>query len=189
MDNKIKKNGFTLVEILTVTVLIAILFTPLIVGIVMKSQQKSFKNEIINMVQDVDSAYTNKLGLSSKDIVRVVIDGKTYSYLCITLDSLVKEGFSNKNLDNGYGGYIQRWVGDENITFINVTNGKYYLQGTLDVINNSNFLPTKESSKDIEAASSSIKCPLDRKFPGKGVFNVQSDEVNQELEEYIKSNK
>ncbi len=193
MTKKNNKKGFTLIEIMSVIVLVAILFiifTPLIVGIIKKSQLKSFKTEILNLVQDVEKTYTSKSASSNKDIIRVTVNDKSYFYLCMTLEDLVNQGYSNKKLDNGYGGYIQSWVAENNevINFVNVTNGRYYLQGNLDIITNSKFLPSAESSKDIEAASSSIKCPSNYNIPSKNVFNLQSEKITEELEEYIKNN-
>lgn len=185
-----KKSGFSLVEILSITIVISILFiilTPLIIGIIKKSNQKSFKNEIIGLVRDVEKTFTD----NSKSVERIRVDGKSYFYSCVTLEKLVKDGFSNKNLSNGYGGYIQTWISNDNdvITFVNVTNGKYYLQGNIDVISQSDFLPSKESADGIEVASSNVKCPSDRNIPKKDVFNVQSKKVTEELEEYIKNSK
>ena len=108
----------------------------------------------------------------------------------MTIEDLVKDGYSNKSLDNGYGGYIQTWIGnnDDVITFVNTTNGRYYFQGRLDVVSQPNFLPSKEYAEGLDKVNANTKCPDDVNLPDKNVYNIQSKKITEELEDYIKNN-
>ncbi len=194
--NKIlkKSKGFSLVELLVVAVILCILFiifTPLVIRIMNNSKQKSFKNEIVAMLSDFDKAYTEKSQNSRKYLYKVTVNDKSYFYLCMTLNDLVKEGYTNKNLNSSYGGYFQLWIADngDKITFVNTTNGSIYLQGERNVITKSNFKATHINSAAIDAPNSESKCPKKDVIPDSSVYNEQDISIKDEIEEFINSKK
>ena len=160
------KKGFTLVEILAVIIILAILVLlaiPAVANLMESSAQNTFKNEVLGIVKTMENAYTEKYG--NGDITQdeghdtkihtVTKDGKTYSYLCMSLQELNDEQYIKKNLGDNYGGYIEMYVGeDETITNINTTNGKYYMQGEYGSLSASTYEPTKTSN-----GTESIGCP------------------------------
>ncbi len=154
-----KSKGFTLVELLAVIVILAILVlvaTPAVTSIMQKSQKNSFKNEILQIAENMNTAFTEKAGkqvlsastgadLTTTSVYNVkATEGtsetkKSYKYLCMTLKDLVNEQYVKKDLGTSYGGYIQMWQPDGSgspIVFINVTNTSFYLQGRLSQMTN-----------------------------------------------------
>lgn len=193
--------GFTLIELLAVIVILAILVliaTPAITNIMTKSAKNSFKNEVVGLVSDVEKAYTEKIGdevlektldgNSATQVLNISVNNQAYAYLCMTLKDLINEQYSKKNLGEKYGGYIQMWVPDgngESITFVNVTNGRYYLQGLMSVVSRSKFLPTQTASQYATLPNTQTKCPDDYSIPSSSIYNVQDKATEAELEDIV----
>ena len=152
------KKGFTLIELLAVIVILAILVLlamPAVTSIMESSGRNTFKNEILGVVKTMENAYTEKWGngdiVSTFDddtkIHTVTKDDKTYSYLCMSLKQLYDEQYIKKNLGDNYGGYIQMYVGDtDTYTYINTTNGTYYMQGEYGALSASTYEPSKTNN-------------------------------------------
>ena len=166
-----KKSGFTLIELLAVIVILAILVLlamPAVTSIMESSARRTFKNEVLGVVKDMETAYTEKWGHGDVEsvfgnetkIYTVEKDDKTYSYLCMTLDKLNEEQYMKKNLGENYGGYIQMYVGgDETHTYINITNGTYYVQGYLSDVSEDSYEPQKTNNGT--EVTSTTSCPTD----------------------------
>ena len=184
--------GFSLIEILVVIALISafvLIGYPIVKGILDNSNKESFRNTTIGIISDFDKAYNEKKDkevLSTESICSnsKVYSFKTsdeieYSYLCMTLNDLRKEEYIKNKLDNDYGGYIQIWVNQSNgeaITFINVTNGDYYIQGRVNDLTNKDFKATKESydGNEIQKPSKSIVCPENcLTIPSSNITNIK----------------
>jgi len=128
----------------------------------------NYKNEAESYISYLKNAYIAKSQSvinvmddnveSTTDIYNITIEHKNYYYLCMTLKDLVNEKFLTKTLKDDAGGYIQIWISekdDEEITFVNVTNGKYFYQGNS---------VSEEAKEGIEVPSSLTKCPTQAKF-------------------------
>ena len=196
--NSLKKNtknmkGFTLIELLAVIVILALLVlvaTPAITNIMQSSAKSNFKNEVVSMVGYMETAFTEK---SSKKVLSATgtavsntetsiynittSDGKGYAYLCMTLDQLRDEQYMTKNLGETYGGYIQMWVPDfsgETIKFVNVTNGRYFLQGKMSFVSDDSFAASQTAyTTGVSKPTAGVKCPADAKIPSDDVKNAQ----------------
>ena len=190
------KKGFTLIELLGVIVILALLVliaVPAITRIMTSATKNSFKNEINSIVSDLEKAFTEKM---NKEVISVdnnqscnttnvynitAKDGKGYAYLCMTLNDMVNEQFIKKNLGQSYGGYIQMWVPDgygSTITFVNVTNGRYFVQGKMTEVSKSDFnaSQTPYSGSEIQKPTQSTTCPSDcTSIPGDSVMNLQDN--------------
>ena len=165
--------GFTLIELLAVIVILALLVLvamPAVTRIIDSSTKNSFKNEILGVAKNMETAYTDKWGKGETESDNTKVDTKihtisitegettkSYSYLCMTLANLNSEQYQKKNLGDKYGGYLQMFVGDGvSITVINTTNGSYYMQGR------SSALEAGEPQKAVNsygAVSSTTTCP------------------------------
>ena len=199
-----KSKGFTLVELLAVIVILAVLVlvaTPAVTSIMQKSQKNSFKNEMLQVADNMNTAFTEKVGkgvlkaTSGNDLTTTKVynvsaseTGKTgtasYKYLCMTLKQLVDEQYIKKDLGTNYGGYIQMWQPDNGgspIVFINVTNTSYYLQGRTSSISGADFMPSQTAFAGTDANFDKSKstpavetaCPKSFNIPGAAVQNVQ----------------
>ena len=192
-----KSKGFTLVELLAVIVILAVLVlvaTPAVTSIMRRSQQNSFKNEMLNMVKEFNTAFTEKSGkkieskttLSAEDAAKTAVynvkttgtSAGSYKYLCMTLKDLVDEQYVKKDLGESYGGYIQMWVPNtgEPIVFINATNSAYYLQGKESQINSSEHIPSQDAVKNapsgfVSEPDKDTGCPTDFNIPADTVIN------------------
>ena len=175
------KKGFTLIELLAVIVILAILVLlamPAVTSIIESSARNTFKNEILGVVKTMESAYTEKWG--NGDIVSdfdddakihtVTKDDKTYSYLCMSLKQLYEEQYIKKNLGDNYGGYIQMYVGDtDTYTYINTTNGTYYMQGEYGALSASTYEPSKSNNgKEVTKTTTCPDKEDDLDTPGTG---------------------
>ncbi|MBE6158776.1 MAG: type II secretion system protein [Firmicutes bacterium] len=192
-----KSKGFTLVELLAVIVILAVLVlvaTPAVTSIMQRSQQNSFKNEMLNMVKEFNTAFTEKSGkkietkttLTTEDAAKTAVynvkttgtSAGSYKYLCMTLKDLVDEQYVKKDLGESYGGYIQMWVPNtgEPIVFINTTNSAFYLQGKESQINSSEHIPSQDAVKNAPSGFESepnkdTGCPTDFNIPADTVIN------------------
>ena len=193
-----KSKGFTLVELLAVIVILAVLVlvaTPAVTSIMQRSQQNSFKNEMLNMVKEFNTAFTEKSGkkietktsLTTEDAAKTAVynvkttgtSAGSYKYLCMTLKDLVDEQYVKKDLGESYGGYIQMWVPNtgEPIVYINVTNSAYYLQGKESQINSSDHIPSQDPIKTApwtEFTTEPVKdtgCPTNFNIPADTAVN------------------
>ena len=192
-----KSKGFTLVELLAVIVILAVLVlvaTPAVTSIMQRSQQNSFKNEMLNMVKEFNTAFTEKSGkkietkttLTTEDAAKTAVynvkttgtSAGSYKYLCMTLSDLVEEQYVKKDLGESYGGYIQMWVPNtgEPIVFINTTNSAYYLQGKESQINRSEHIPSQDPVKNAPSGFTAepdkdTGCPTDFNIPADTVIN------------------
>ena len=152
------KKGFTLIELLAVIVILAILVLlamPAVTNIMESSARTTFKNEMLSAAKIMETAYTEKWGNGDvtqdeghdTKIHTVIQDGKTYSYLCMSLRELTEEQYMKKNLGNDYGGYLEMYVGDdETKTYLNTTNGKYYMQGYTSELSKNSYEPPKTNN-------------------------------------------
>ena len=192
-----KNKGLTLVELLGVIAILAILVlvaVPAVTNIITKSSRNSFKNEILGIVKDMDKAYTYKITQKVKNvneddtvnddqtIYNVILYGVGYKYLCMSLNDLVKEQYTNKDLGVDYGGYIQMWVPSstgETVTYINTTNSRFYLQGFLSKISDSEFTPTQAPTVYLDTVTTSTKCPSSYKMPNVNAHNIQDGEKQE----------
>ena len=187
------KKGFTLIELLAVIVILALLVlvaTPAITRIMTSSSKNSFKNEVIGMVSNMEDAFVEKMGKEVKSSTGSVSENSTsiynitasydgtsrgYAYLCMSLKQLLDEQYMNKNLGESYGGYIQMWVPDgdgSTITYVNITNGRYFIQGRMTEVSSSDFTASQTSGEGIEKPTSITECPTDAsQIPN--VVNVQ----------------
>ena len=158
MDVRRKNSGFTLIELLAVIVILALLVlvaAPAVTDIMQKSAKSNFKNEVVGLVSQMENAFTSKMAtsfssgsdLSDRKIHNLTVDGKTYAYLCMTLDNLVTEKYTSKNLGTSYGGYIQMFIpnaeDEKTTTYVNVTNGRYYMQGQMNDVTSDDYLPSQ----------------------------------------------
>ena len=190
------KKGFTLIELLGVIVILALLVliaVPAISRIMTTSTKNSFLNESRAFVSDLEKAFTMKMskevistnsttGCNTTDIYNVTAsDGKGYVYLCMTLNQLVNEQYTKKNLGQSYGGYIQMWVPDgsgETITFVNLTEGRYFVQGRMSEVSKSNFTAsqTAYSGSEISKPTQATQCPTScGTIPSASIMNHQDN--------------
>ena len=197
-----KSKGFTLVELLAVIVILAVLVLvamPAVTSIMQRSQQNAFKNEVLGMIKEFNTAYTEKSGkkiekvttnladkqASSTSVFNVTTtDGKSYKYLCMTLSDLVEQQYIKKDLGEAYGGYIQMWVPNtgEPIVYINVTNSAYYLQGKESQINKDEHIPSQDPVKNapytdfVKEPDKDTGCPTNFNIPGNDAVNNYTGE-------------
>ncbi len=191
-----KSKGFTLVELLAVIVILAVLVlvaSPAVTSIMRRSQQNSFKNEMLNMVKEFNTAFTEKSGkkietkttLTSEDAAKTAVynvkttgtSAGSYKYLCMTLKDLVDEQYVKKDLGESYGGYIQMWVPNtgEPIVYINVTNSAFYLQGRESHINKDEHIPSQDPVKTAPWEGFETEPNKDTGCPT--IFNIPADTV------------
>ena len=154
-------------------------------------ERNLYKNTVEAMISDFSRAVTIKMGennISSPENNRCATDNvynittsnsKEYYYMCMTLKQLYNEGYTRKNISQNEGGYIQMWIPTgtgEVITFVNVTNGKYYVQGYESNISKSNFISSENpyGGSEIEKPNSSTTCPQSCTIiPNSTITNIQ----------------
>ncbi len=154
------KKGFTLVELLAVIVILAIIILfalPAVVSTMETARAGSFKNEINEVVNQVQTAFSRKTMASSPDIKNVNIGGTTYRYMCITLANLYKEGYSQKAQfaaeGTAYKGYYQVFIpanGSSVATYIiRFTNGQFTANDlSYSYTSSDKYTPTFEAVTD-----------------------------------------
>ena len=188
-----KIKGFTLIELLAVIVILALLVlvaTPAITRIMTSSTKSSFKNEVIGMVSYMEDAFTEKMAKEVKSSNGEVAANATniynitasdegtsrgYAYLCMTLKQLQDEQYMKKNLGESYGGYIQMWVPDGSgatITYVNITNGRYFLQGRMTEVSSSDFVASQTAGEGVTKPTADVSCPTEA-TPIPSTINVQ----------------
>ena len=181
MEKKIKiesnlGKGFTLIELLAVIVILALLVLvamPAVTRIIDSSSRNSFKNEVLGIARNMETAYTDKWGKgdikaesdfdnTKTDIYTITIDGTSYSYLCMTLAQLNSEQYQKKNLGAKYKGYLQMFVSSStSTTVVNVTNGGYFMQGPTSYLEGHDPEKTKQSTDNYPdvSADATAGCP------------------------------
>lgn len=196
-----KSKGFTLVELLAVIVILAVLVlfaTPAVTSIMQGSQQKAFKNEVLELVKNVQTAYSTEIINGAKSVTnstnfkqggviynlpkdKVGINrGQTSGtkeskkYLCMGLQDLVDKQYVTKNFKQ-YGGYIQLWINESGASevYVNVYNGSYYMQGYLDTVSKPDYLPSQESFKEKHNVTSGQNLPTEK--PAAGNYDCPTD--------------
>ena len=154
-----KSNGFTMIEFLVVMIVVATASTAKILE---TSSQIKFKDEVLNVSKSMETAFTKKWleaseNTSNSKIQRVTINDKNYSYLCMTFQQLKDENYINTN---NITGYFQMFVENHDaLTFVNATNGEYYIQGNLNDIAKDNYLPIKKDKVNYSVYELST-CPI-----------------------------
>lgn len=201
MGNFKYKKGFTLIELLAVIVILALLVliaTPAITRIMTSSAKNSFKNEAVSVVGYMEDAFTEKMNKTVKAtdtttvsddtlIWNVSTGGKGYAYLCMSLQQLLDQQYMKKNLGENYGGYVQMWVPDgtgSTITYVNLTNGRYFLQGKLSQISDSEFSASQSaySGDLVKKPTSSTTCPTDASIPSDDAINNYDNGEPQKID-------
>ena len=126
------KNGFTLVELLAVIVVLAMLVLiagRAVTGQITKAKRNTFRTETIEFAKGMIDYYDLAVVQES-----VKIHNPTnFMYACKTLAELKAEGYIEFSSTAGYSGYIQVIqppTGDDGTVYdkmvtINITNGKY----------------------------------------------------------------
>ena len=164
------KRGFTLIELLAVIVILAILILlamPAVTNLMESSSRNTFKNEVLGIAKTMENAYTEKFGNGDVEpeisgntkIHNITQGGKTYSYLCMTLQDMYDEQYIKKNFGDKYTGYVQMYVGEDSTqTIINITNGSYYIQGDLENISKDEYEPLKNQT-DGYTITGTATCP------------------------------
>ena len=189
-----KSKGFTLVELLAVIVILAVLVlfaTPAVTSIMQGSQQKAFKNEVLELAKNVQTAYSTEIinGAKATETSTVFKKGgviynlpktkvgknrgqtsgtnESKKYLCMGLKDLVDKQYVTKNF-NQYGGYIQLWINESGASeiYVNVYNGSYYMQGYLDTVSKPDYLPSQDSFKDKNSGITGQNVPTDKPLAG-----------------------
>lgn len=144
MKYKLNKNGFTLVELLAVIVILAVLALvamPNVTRLMNDSRKNAFVTEVENFVTYAQTSYTNSQisgltsGNGSEDeslITGQNFNGTTYDYYCVSYKQLVNGGFIQKSNGQNYGGIFEIYMptdGSASTTIIYMTNGSYYVNG------------------------------------------------------------
>ena len=201
-----KSKGFTLVELLAVIVILAVLVlfaTPAVTSIMQGSQQKAFKNEVLELVKNVQTAYSTEIINGAKSVsnsTNYKQGGVIYNlpkdkvgknrgtgtkaskkYLCMGLQDLVDKQYVTKNFKQ-YGGYIQLWIDESGASevYVNVYNGSYYMQGYLDTVSKPDYLPSQDSFKDKNSSVAGQNVPTDK--PAGGNYDCPTDPMMPTLD-------
>ena len=200
MKNLKYRMGFTLIELLAVIVILALLVlvaTPAITRIMTNSQKNSFRNEAVSIVGYLEDAFTEKMNKKVKSTETTLVeddsliwnvsdkDNVGYAYLCMSLNQLLEQQYMKKNLGENYGGYVQMWVPDgkgETITYINLTNGRYFIQGKLSQISDSDYSASQSASSKIKKPTQDITCPEDAAIPDDDAINNYDNGEPQVIE-------
>lgn len=166
-----KKNGFSKIEILVVIIILAVLILiakPLISMILSSSKKVSLRNTVLEAVKFVDQSYLDK----SKEDIKVIednivndedvvyelqINNVKYRYYCKSLSSLKNANSDLKDINDDYRGYFQIFDDVDNgksITYVNISDGKYYIQDKFEDISKDNYKVSDKDKKD-----NNFSCP------------------------------
>ena len=135
----LNKKGFTLVELLAVIVILAIIILfamPAVISTMATARAGTFKNEIHALVSEYQTAFSRESMIDSGKVSNKEVDGKYYRYMCMTLEDLYKNGYTDKaqfEKDKKYKGYYEVFVPANGVTNaiygIHYTNGQFTVDG------------------------------------------------------------
>ena len=170
----VKKGKTKLLLILVVIAIVGVILyfviptylTKIIIG---DTSSKVFINDADNIVKGINNAYMDKLSsntntsltLNDSNIHEIIIDNVNYKYLCMTIKDLVDQQYIVKDPSSIYG-YIQLFVSSiksDNIIYINISDGKHYLQGQTKDLFGENTKVSTNTVSGIEKPSANISCP------------------------------
>ena len=146
---KNNNNGFTLVELLAVIVILAILVLlalPNVTGIMANSRRSAFRTEAMTIARDgAGMAFTNVMMTATPKTIAAsgntaAVDGAVFAlplgsaegtkgqYMCISITKLIDDGFVDKKNSSSYTGYVQVFNdGTKTEFFIKLGNGQYLI--------------------------------------------------------------
>ena len=142
MKNKLNRNGFTLVELLAVIVILSVLALvamPNVTRLMNVSRKNAFITEVENFVTYAQTSYTNSQinGTITNSADESLITGQTfnnasYDYYCVSYAKLVSGGFIQKSNGDNYKGIFEIYMptdGASSKTIIYMSNGSYQING------------------------------------------------------------
>lgn len=142
MKNKLNRNGFTLVELLAVIVILSVLALvamPNVTRLMNVSRKNAFITEVENFVTYAQTSYTNSQisGTITNSADESLVPGqkfndKMYDYYCVSYAKLVSGGFIQKSNGDNYKGIFEIYMptdGASSKTIIYMSNGSYQING------------------------------------------------------------